>query len=323
LSIHDFIGQKQVFNRFMGQFRSGMASHAYVLSGSSGIGKKTLAREMAKTLLCTEEPSRAPCGRCRGCKSFDAGSNPNFFEIAPKTRNILIEQIRVILEDITVRPAHGRKVYLIQEADRMTPQAQNCLLKTLEEPPPYAVILMTASNFESLLITIRSRVVHLKLGRYSDEEMRMILRMHGKDSSDTDPAIAYSEGIPARALAITGNKSFVETRELVFSYLFGSGDGNSADCELNQHLSGNKDALSDCLNILESAYRDAMLILCGKTDSLINWDKRDKLMEYAKKSSIQALIAKIEELNGVRSQLKRYINHQLAVDLVTLVPHEV
>ena len=321
MSILDYIGQKEVIGRFIDQFRSGMASHAYVLSGPPGIGKKTLARKMAQTLLCLEGPDSAPCGRCRGCRSFEAGLNTNFFQIVPETRSVLIDQVRVILDDITVRPAKGRKVYLIQEADRMTPQAQNCLLKTLEDPPPYAVIIMTAGNFESLLITIRSRVVHFRLSRYSDEEIRMILEKHGKASPDGDPAVVYSEGIPARALALSGNKDFVKTRELVLSYLFDD-EKDMADLELNQYLSANREALADCLDILESAWRDAMLILCGKTGSLINSDKSDKLMKYAKKNSIQGLIEKIEELNGVRSQLRRHINHQLAVDLVTLALHK-
>ena len=321
MSILDFIGQKEVIGRFIDQFRSGMASHAYVLSGPPGIGMKTLARKMAQTLLCLEGPDSAPCGRCRGCRSFEAGLNTNFFQIVPETRSVLIDQVRVILDDITVRPAKGRKVYLIQEADRMTPQAQNCLLKTLEDPPPYAVIIMTAGNFESLLITIRSRVVHFRLSRYSDEEIRMILEKHGKASPEGDPAVVYSEGIPARALALSGNKDFVKTRELVLSYLFDD-EKDMADLELNQYLSANREALADCLDILESAWRDAMLILCGKTGSLINSDKSDKLMEYAKKNSIQGLIEKIEELNGVRSQLRRHINHQLAVDLVTLALHK-
>jgi len=318
LSIHDFIGQRTVVERFLEQFRSGRTSHAYVLSGPPGIGKKTLAREMARTLLCLEGPDSAPCGRCRGCKSFEAGLNTNFLEIVPKTRNILIEQIRVMLDDIAIRPAMGRKVYLIQEADRMTPQAQNCLLKTLEEPPPYAVILMTASNFESLLITIRSRVVHFKLGPYTDAEIRLILKQHGKSSPPGDPIIAYSEGIPARALELEGNRNFVETRERVFSYLLD--ESGMAGLELNRYLAENKDALPDCLDILESAYRDAMLILCGRKGSLINQDKRDKLIKYAEKQTIQGLISRIDNINGVREQLKRYTNYQLAVDLLTLVP---
>lgn len=319
MSILDFIGQKEVVDRFMEQVRSGRTSHAYVLSGPPGIGKKTLAREMARTLLCLEGPEEAPCGRCRGCRSFDAGINPGFLEISPRTRNILIDQVRVILDDITVRPARGRKVYLIQEADRMTPQAQNCLLKTLEEPPPYAVIIMTAGNFESLLITIRSRVIHFKLGRYSDEEIRRILKRHGKDSPPGDPVIAYSEGIPAKALELTGNRNFVETREKVFSYLAGDA-GDTAALELNRYLTEHRDALADCLDILESAFRDAIMILCGRPGSLINSDKRDKLIKYAEKNTVQGLIAKIDNINGVRSQLKHYMNYQLAVDMLTLAP---
>jgi DNA polymerase-3 subunit delta' len=170
--------------------RKGLLGHAYALTGPEGIGKKTLAHELARMLLCYESPEKAPCGMCNACKTLEAGSNPNLVRIAPKTQKILIEQIRVLIDDIGVKPPYGRKVYIIEDADRMTQQAQNCLLKTLEEPPAYAVIIMTVSHFASLLVTIRSRAAQIKLSRYTPQEIKQILELRASGNG-YDSIIAF------------------------------------------------------------------------------------------------------------------------------------
>ncbi|MCX7774423.1 MAG: AAA family ATPase, partial [Clostridia bacterium] len=175
----NFIGQKAIVDGFKDKLNQKNLGHAYALSGPAGMGKRTLARYLAKLLLCTEAAS-APCGSCRSCRSFEADSNPHFLSISAETQKILIKQIRGLIEDISIKPSHGRKVYLIEDADRMTPDAQNCLLKTLEDPPPYAVILMTTAFYESLLVTVRSRIVQIKMMPYNNDEMAAIAHHNGQ-----------------------------------------------------------------------------------------------------------------------------------------------
>jgi DNA polymerase-3 subunit delta' len=124
-----FIGQKHIVDSFREKIRNNKLSHAFALTGPAGIGKRTLGHYLSKMLLC-ENTNDAPCNMCRSCKTFDAGVNPRFTLIRKETQKILIRQIRALIDHICVRPAAGNKVYLIEEADLMTVDAQNCLLKT-------------------------------------------------------------------------------------------------------------------------------------------------------------------------------------------------
>jgi DNA polymerase-3 subunit delta' len=315
--MNEFIGQRNIVNTFSELKRKNLLGHAYLLSGPEGIGKRTLAAYISKLLLCTADAG-VPCGRCNNCKSFDAGINPGFMRISPRTQNILIEQIRLILDDIAVKPSAGRKVYSIEDADRMTTQAQNCLLKTLEEPPEYAVIMMTASNPESLLTTIRSRVVQCRLARYSAAEIRRILERSGIKGAN-EAAVAYSDGIPGKAIKLAREGRFTQSRDMVMGFMFGDRQGGAQDFDLNRYLSKNREAFTECADIIESVFRDAMLLLAGKPEGLINSDKRDSIIEYAKRHNIQEMLSRMKALNEIRENLRYYMNYQLAVDLVTLI----
>ena len=312
----DFIGQKLIIEDFKKIIHDNTLSHAYVLTGTVGMGKRTVARYLAEMLLCTGEERAAPCGRCMSCRSFEGGTNPNFTAIKNETQKILIRQIRGIIDNIGVRPASGRKVYVIEDADHMTPDAQNCLLKTLEEPPGYAVIILTTAVYESLLITVRSRAVQIRLKPYSIEELKAIALKNGTEISGKEHLLSWSQGIPGRAIQLLGDKKFEENREKAMDFVFH--DDELSRLRFNKYLSGSKEVFNECMDILESLYRDALMVLCGADDGLINSDKKIKIIGYIEKKSPEELIEKIDKINGIRNSLKRNMNYQLAVDMVTL-----
>lgn len=310
-----FIGQKAIVEDFKDKIKHGTIGHAYALTGPVGMGKKTLALHLAKMLLC-EGRDDVPCNQCRACKSLNAEGTPRLTIIRNETQKILIKQVRGLIEDIGIRPASGRKVYIIEDADRMTQDAQNCLLKTLEEPPSYAVILLTTAFYESLLLTIRSRVVQLKLKPYSDEELRSILKLNGHSIQGKEHLLAWSQGIPGKALGLISDDQFAEYRRMVFRFLFQ--EAEFSNLEFNQYLSKHKEAFLPCLEIMETVYRDALLVLCQQVDGLINSDKKDNIIAYAQSADFKALTQKIEFIQEMRSNLKRNMNYQLAVDRLTL-----
>lgn len=134
--------------------------------GIEGIGKKMIATEISKMLLCLEnENSKTYCNHCKSCIEFNTNNNPDFLLMEPDGNSIKIEQIRYLQKKIQEKPIiSSKKVYIINDADQMTKEAQNCLLKTLEEPPEFATIILIGSNENAFLNTIKSRcmILHFK-----------------------------------------------------------------------------------------------------------------------------------------------------------------
>lgn len=145
--------------------------HSYMFEGIDGIGKSIFAREFAKMLLCMGE-NKTDCRNCKSCIEFENNNNPDCVQIKPDGKVIKIEQIRQMQEKILEKPiVSDKKVYIIDDADLMTKEAQNCLLKTLEEPPKFAIIILVLSNESKILNTIKSRCMRVIFEKLKNEEL--------------------------------------------------------------------------------------------------------------------------------------------------------
>lgn len=145
-------------------------SHSYIFSGISGIGKFLFAKEFAKAILCTGE--QKPCNKCNSCESIENGNNPDLIIIDEQTNSIKTEQIKELTSDVLEKPIKGnKKIYIINNSENMTKEAQNALLKTLEEPPEYAIIILVTSNENLLINTIKSRCIKILFNNLNDEEI--------------------------------------------------------------------------------------------------------------------------------------------------------
>lgn len=146
-------------------------SHSYLFIGTEGIGKKQIAKEFAKMILCLGDEKY--CNKCKSCIEFDTSNNPDFELIEPDGTSIKIDQIRQMQKKIIEAPIiSNKKVYIIDNAELMTKEAQNCLLKTLEEPPKFVTIILIGSKESSFLSTIKSRCMIIKFQNISDEEIK-------------------------------------------------------------------------------------------------------------------------------------------------------
>lgn len=171
----NIIGNTNIKTVLEKSIKQNKLSHSYLFVGIQGIGKKMIATEFAKMILCLDDNKY--CNHCKSCIEFDTNNNPDFVLISPDENNIKIEQIRDIQKRIQEKPIISeKKVYIIDNADLMTTEAQNCLLKTLEEPPEFAVIILIGSNSNTFLPTIKSRCTIMNFNKISDEEMTKYLR---------------------------------------------------------------------------------------------------------------------------------------------------
>lgn len=175
MSFEKIIGNDKVKELLNKNVKSQNLLHSYMFIGPNGIGKNMIAHDFAKMILCMSETNK-PCDVCKSCEEINGNNNPDFFEISSDGKIIKIDQIRQMQEKIIEKPLNsGKKVYIINDADLMTKEAQNCLLKTLEEPPEYIVIILIVSNESKILTTIKSRCMKIAFQKIQDSDIKVYL----------------------------------------------------------------------------------------------------------------------------------------------------
>ncbi|MCO5167571.1 MAG: DNA polymerase III subunit delta' [Planctomycetes bacterium] len=182
---------------------AGRLAGSLLLCGPEGTGRRTLARELAKALNCKGgEGDPLPCGRCGPCGRIERGTAGDFVVVAPEGQSIGIAQVQALLEDMALAPIEGGvRVFVIAPAGALTEEAQNALLKLLEEPPGRSVIVLVATREDELLPTVASRCRVVRLGELSPDEVLAVLARSGVDGPDAAERARWSAGAPGRALS--------------------------------------------------------------------------------------------------------------------------
>lgn len=187
-------------------------SHSYIFCGTEGIGKKLIAKELAKKILCLGEKAK-DCS-CKSCIEFDSDNNPDFQLIESVDGKIKIEQIRQMQRKVAEKPIiSNNKVYIIDNADTMTTEAQNCLLKTLEEPPEYITIILICTNEGNLLSTIKSRCTRMQFEPIKDEELNEYIKTKLPDEQISPQIIELAQGSIGKAIKLNERKDIYENIE--------------------------------------------------------------------------------------------------------------
>jgi len=236
-------------------FRSGQFVHAYLFFGPGGVGKRTLAKLCVGTLFCGSRQN-SPCAACVECQRIAHGNHPDVFTIRPE-RSIGVEAIRTLIGDLQMRAfGAGHKAVVIEQADRMTHQAQNCLLRTLEDPPTGAVFLLTTDSLEAILPTLRSRCRLLAIAPLPDEAVERRLIAHGVSSEKASLLAGLSEGSVGKALCMEEDEGYWPLREKVLRALFEQ-TGSSA-LQAAAEFKEERARGEQVLEIAQAALSDAM-----------------------------------------------------------------
>ena len=323
----EIVGHKEIIRHLQNAIRLGKVSHAYIFSGETGCGKKLLATAFAMTLQC-EQRGVDPCLTCSSCKKAMSKNHPDIINIThEKPNSIGIEDIRSqLIDDVAIKPyCSSYKIYIISEAEKLTLQAQNALLKTIEEPPAYAVILLLTNNMDALLPTITSRCVKLGLRPVKESMVKEYLmeKLHIPDyQAKMDASLA--QGNIGKAKQLAQSEDFAQVAENSFRLLRRSGDMELYELvDAIKMLSADKQNIYDYLDLFTMWFRDVLLFKATReVDGLVFKDQFNDIKERAGKSSYEGLETIIDAIEKARTRLHANVNFDLVMELLFLTIKE-
>lgn len=323
----DIIGQEQIKEHLRNALSTGKVSHAYLIDGEKSSGKEFIAKVFAMALQC-ERGEAEPCQECHSCKQALSNNHPDIIRVVhEKPNTISVDDIRKQVNgDVALKPySSAHKIYLIAEAEKMTVQAQNALLKTLEEPPSYAVILLMTSNVNALLPTILSRCVMLHMKSVPDSLVRQYLcRQLQVPDYKAEVCAAFARGNIGKAKALASSEDFENVKADALSLL-----KYIQDMELNEIIAAVKKAseykleINDYLDICVIWYRDALLFKAtNDVNHLIFRDEIQALRRAAQRSSYEGIETIIKALDTAKKRLDSNVNFELVMELLMLTIQE-
>ncbi len=263
LKVLDFEGHGPEIEHLVRSARAGRIVHAYLLCGARGCGKKTLARLLAQTLLCEETPDQRPCGQCPACKRFLSGNHPDVRYVAPKGRSIGVDDVRELIDYLARRPYEGGwHIAIIERADKLTPSAQNALLKTLENPPEDTVFFLLTDAPGALLSTVRSRVRMVRVPPLSREACVKALTERGLSPERAGRLAGLAHGSVGRALELNADEGFEALLSRALASLSAL-KGAPSVAEAAAPFYEERERQDDFLEILEIIGRDRMALQNG------------------------------------------------------------
>lgn len=323
----DIIGQEQIKEHLQNALSTKKISHAYIINGEKSSGKEYIAKVFAMALQC-EHGELEPCQECHACKQALSDNQPDIIRVGHEKPNTIgVDDIRVqINNDVAIKPySSPYKIYIVNEAEKMTQQAQNALLKTLEEPPEYAVILLLTSNVNALLPTILSRCVVLNMKPVADEKVRRFLmeEMQVPDYK-ADVCVAFARGNVGKAKALASSEEFENIKSEALSLL-----KYIQDMELHEIVSAIKKIseykleINDYFDIMAIWYRDVLLFKATKdANHLVFREELGALRKCAQRSSYEGIETIINALDTAKRRLEANVNFELVMELLLLTIQE-
>lgn len=316
----NIIGQSPLISRMERMLSSGRIVHAYLFTGAAGAGKRTLSDLFAQSLICTGEGDK-PCHVCHACIQFKTGNHPDIIRIQREKdkTGVSIDQIRNMQDELKVKPYQaGRRICIIEDAHTLKDQAQNALLKTLEEPPANTLIFLLAENTNAVLPTILSRCQTLRVDRLSRNEAAQILMDRLKLPRDEALVLAaLSQGNPGKALSLAEDEDYRSKRASLLEGMKLAGTYKILD--LAAVFIDNKEKYDELLDVLVLWARDLLLLHETNTaDLIINVDKISMLNEQSKVFTSKALQDIIELIEKSRKIIKSNGNYQLTIENMLL-----
>ena len=318
---HDILGHEQIIAHLQNAIEEDKVSHAYIFNGPEASGKMMLAEAFAMALQCEGEGKR-PCLECRSCRQAADHNQPDIIYVSHEKPNTIgVDDIRTqINNDIDIKPYSSRyKVYIVDEAQKMNQQAQNALLKTIEEPPAYAIILLLTTNADSFLQTILSRCITLNLKAVKEDKIKEYLMKHYQiPDYQADICAAFSQGNVGKAIQLASSEEFGELKASVLQLM-----KRLEDIDLYEmtgavkQIAEYKLSVNDYFDLMMIWFRDVLYLKAtNDVDGLIFKDEVYDIKKQAAKRSYQGIETILEALEKAKIRLNANVNFDLVIELL-------
>ena len=306
---NNILGQEFAKKYIINSIRNNKINHAYMFEGIDGIGKNLFAKELGNILINTN----------------NAENSPDYITIEPTGNSIKIAQIRELQSDIIIKPHSNYKIYVINDAQKMTVESQNALLKTLEEPPEYAIIILITNNKESLLPTIKSRCEIIKFLPISIMELKKYLMDKGIDEKRALLLANFSRGSIEKALELSESTDFTIMRDDIQNYIQHILDKNMIEIlNIQSDMDKHKDKITVLLDMMINYFRDMMMCMGNiDKDMIINGDRITFIQNMSKKITYSQVSKVIDIIEETKRKMRSNCNFNVSIQVMALNIYEV
>ena len=329
----DIVGHKKIVNHLKNAIQMDKVSHAYIINGEDNSGKMMLAEAFAMALQC-EEGGSEPCGNCRSCRQAIDHNQPDIIFIGKdemmeekKTKSISVDDIRTLLNnDIVIKPYSSKyKIYIVDHAEKMNIQAQNALLKTIEEPPAYGVIILLTSNADSFLPTILSRCILLNIKTVEEDLIKKhLMKKYQVPDYKAEICAAFAQGNVGKAIQLAASDSFNEMKQDVLALAKKMEDIEIYELPVTiKNINTYKQRMDEYLDLLTLWYRDILYLKA--TDDVSNLIFKDEVYDIKKqaaKKSYSGIEKILQAIELTRTRLKANVNFDLVIEMLLLAIKE-
>lgn len=314
----NIIGNEKAKSYFKKAVVGNKLSHSYIFEGHYGVGKKTFALELAKILLCEAIDIDKPCHNCKSCHLLEAMTHPDVILVESEAK---VDTVRErVVQEINIKPYRDRyKVVIIESADKLNSQAQNALLKTIEEPPDYSMIILLCENREGLLQTIQSRCITIRFNPISEVQMKNYLESKGLTKQQQSLYQKWSEGSIGVANDIVQDDTYLERRAQSIDYLKQLEQAKIMELyALVKEITDQKEQLLTILTFWLYWYRDIAILKSTKSKAIYYEDYYDILLEKSRQMSYNRISYNIDLIKNTVLDLNQNINVTLLIENLLL-----
>ena len=322
-SFSEIVGHEQIKEHMQAAIRDKKPFHAYLFQGEEGVGKEALARTFAAGLQCQSESADKPCKECVSCRQMESGNQPDVIWVTREKASLGVDEIREQLcNTMDIKPfSSPYKIYLVPEAEKMTEAAQNALLKTIEEPPEYGIVILMTSNISALLPTIQSRCLTMEFRPLSTAVVESYVKEHCQvPDYQARASAAFAQGNLGKAMRYAKSEDFIERKDHIISLLRHVEQMDLSEMlAVIKDLGTRKDEVRDYIDLMVLWYRDVLLIKATKDiNQLLFQDEASYISREASHRSYEKIEEILQAFEKAKVRLRANVNFDITMELMLL-----